>query len=168
MPNTIRTEKQKLYPFLLFLFTFILMLVSMISNLKWGQAHISWRVLYEALTYQGDSKEHLYIQTLRLPRTLTAFVVGAQLAVAGLLTQLITRNPLASPHIFGINAGASLAVVSGLCIFCRFIFYSIHFFWLLSEQRLGLCLCGRSLGQSRSNMSGWRLPGLLFIFCYRH
>jgi iron complex transport system permease protein len=43
-----------------------------------------------------------------------AFTVGVHLAIGGLLTQLLTRNPLASPHLFGLHAGASLAVVSGM------------------------------------------------------
>ena len=38
------------------------------------------------------------------------------MALAGLLTQLVTKNPLASPHVLGINAGASLAVVAGLLL----------------------------------------------------
>lgn len=108
--------KQNRSWFLLFLFSssIALLLVGMLCSMKWGQAHVSWHTLFEALTYQGHGKTHLYIQTLRLPRTLTACIVGMQLALAGLLTQLATKNPLASPHIFGINAGASLAVVFGL------------------------------------------------------
>lgn len=101
---------------LLFLFPIALacLTAGLLSSLKWGAAPVTWTALYEALTLQGQDKMHLYIQTLRLPRALTAMAVGSQLALAGLLTQLITKNPLASPHIFGINAGASLAVVSGL------------------------------------------------------
>ncbi len=57
------------------------------------------------------------INTLRLPRTLVAFLVGVGLAIAGTITQSITRNPLASPSIIGINAGASLSAVSLLVIF---------------------------------------------------
>lgn len=112
-------EKQNRHWYLLFLFSFALALlaVGVFLSLKWGQAYVSWRTLYEALTYQGQDKLHLYIQTLRLPRTLTACMVGMQLALAGLLTQLVTKNPLASPHIFGINAGASLAVTLGLVLF---------------------------------------------------
>ena len=90
------------------------MMIGVICSLKWGQAPVSWRTLLEALTYQGSDKAHLYIQTLRLPRAIMACIVGMQLALAGLLTQLTTKNPLASPHIFGINAGAALAVVVGL------------------------------------------------------
>lgn len=108
--------KQKRPALLLFLFFFLALLLGIIGNLKWGQAHVSWRTLYEAVSFQGDDKAHLYIQTLRMPRTITAIIVGVHLALAGLLTQLATRNPLASPHIFGINAGASLAVVGALVL----------------------------------------------------
>lgn len=51
---------------------------------------------------------------MRLPRALLAVMVGANLAVAGVLIQTLTRNPLASPQTFGINAGASLVIV--LCL----------------------------------------------------
>ncbi|MCZ8515833.1 iron ABC transporter permease [Paenibacillus filicis] len=113
-PN--RYGKQSLERSLLFLFSIssLLLIIGLISSLKWGQAPVSWSTLYEAVTFQGHDKAHLYIQTLRLPRALMACIAGAQLALAGLLTQLTTKNPLASPHIFGINAGAAFAVVLGL------------------------------------------------------
>ncbi|MEW9701148.1 FecCD family ABC transporter permease [Paenibacillus sp. SI8] len=108
-------RKQSRTRTLLFLFSAcsVVLVIGMICSLKWSQAYTSWQTLFEALTYQGHDKSHLYIQTLRLPRTLMACIVGIQLALAGLLTQLTTKNPLASPHIFGINAGAALAVVFG-------------------------------------------------------
>lgn len=52
------------------------------------------------------------IRTSRLPRTLLAIGVGAFLSVAGGLMQALTRNPLASPGLFGVNAGAALMIVS--------------------------------------------------------
>ncbi len=51
------------------------------------------------------------ILTVRLPRILVAAVAGAALAMAGALMQGITRNPLASPALFGINAGAACLLV---------------------------------------------------------
>lgn len=111
-------EKQSRSGFLLFLFfvSAVLLAAGLLLSLKWGQAQVSWRTLFEALTFDKQDKAHLYIQTLRLPRTLTACLVGMLLALAGLLTQLVTKNPLASPHVFGINAGASFAVVLGLVV----------------------------------------------------
>lgn len=111
-------EKQSRSGFLLFLFfvSAVFLAAGLLLSLKWGQAQVSWRTLFEALTFDKQDKAHLYIQTLRLPRTLTACLVGMLLALAGLLTQLVTKNPLASPHVFGINAGASFAVVLGLVV----------------------------------------------------
>lgn len=56
------------------------------------------------------------IGDLRLPRVLTAALVGAGLGMAGLLLQTLSRNPLADPGIIGINQGAALAVVSTLLL----------------------------------------------------
>lgn len=66
----------------------------------------------------GDlSKETLVLTTLRLPRLVLGLILGANLAVAGALMQAVTRNPLASPQVFGVNAGASLFVVLALLLF---------------------------------------------------
>ncbi|MGE8080812.1 FecCD family ABC transporter permease [Peribacillus loiseleuriae] len=48
---------------------------------------------------------------LRFPRVLSGMVVGASLAVAGLIVQGIIRNPLASPDVIGVTGGASVAAV---------------------------------------------------------
>lgn len=56
------------------------------------------------------------IRHLRIPRTLTGLVAGAALGVAGMVMQGVTRNPLASPSILGVTAGASLAVVLAISL----------------------------------------------------
>ena len=53
----------------------------------------------------------------RVPRTVLGLVVGACLGIAGAVMQGQTRNPLADPGIFGVSAGASLAVVIGVYVF---------------------------------------------------
>lgn len=53
----------------------------------------------------------------RVPRAVFGLLAGAALGVAGLLMQSVTRNPIADPSILGVNAGASLAVVSGIAFF---------------------------------------------------
>ncbi|WP_339488645.1 Fe(3+)-hydroxamate ABC transporter permease FhuB [Pseudomonas sp. EL_65y_Pfl2_R95] len=64
------------------------------------------------------------IWSLRWPRTLTAVTAGSGLAVAGVLLQRLLRNPLASPDILGISAGAALAVMATLMVF------GSSYFWL--------------------------------------
>lgn len=65
----------------------------------------------------ADDKLVMVINTLRLPRTLAALVVGASLAVAATLLQSATRNPLAEPGLLGVNAGAVMGLVLGLIFF---------------------------------------------------
>lgn len=50
------------------------------------------------------------IREIRLPRALTAILVGAALAAAGLMMQTVFRNPLADPFVLGVSSGASLGV----------------------------------------------------------
>jgi acyl-homoserine lactone acylase PvdQ len=57
------------------------------------------------------------IHTLRLPRTVVAYLVGVGLAISGTILQGLTRNSLADPSIVGIDAGASLAAVTLIIIF---------------------------------------------------
>lgn len=59
----------------------------------------------------------IIIRTSRLPRTYMALAIGAFLAVAGGLMQALTRNPVASPGLFGVNAGAALMIVLAGSIF---------------------------------------------------
>jgi len=52
----------------------------------------------------------IIVETIRLPRSLTAMLAGASLGVAGLQMQTLFRNPLADPFALGISSGASLGV----------------------------------------------------------
>lgn len=64
--------------------------------------------------------EHPYrdiLWNIRLPRTIVGALVGANLALAGLLLQGVMRNPLADPHIIGVSSGAGLFGMTILVIF---------------------------------------------------
>ena len=88
-----------------------LLSVSLTLSITLGAADISASSVFASLFAFDESFDHLIIRTVRLPRVLAGAVVGAALAVAGAIMQGLTRNPLASPGILGINAGASFAVV---------------------------------------------------------
>lgn len=60
---------------------------------------------------------HRIIMDIRLPRVLTAMLVGMNLSAAGVLLQGILRNPLASPQVVGVNAGAGLSAVIIMVLF---------------------------------------------------
>ncbi|MFP3454237.1 iron chelate uptake ABC transporter family permease subunit, partial [Bacillus sp. SIMBA_154] len=59
---------------------------------------------------QGEGNTFV-LNTLRIPRTLLAVLVGAALAVSGLILQGLIRNPLASPDIIGITSGVSFGAI---------------------------------------------------------
>ncbi len=82
-----------------------------VASIALGVAEIGAGDILQALLHSDGSTEHLIIRTVRVPRSLTALLVGAAVAVAGAIMQGLTRNPLADPGILGINAGAALAVV---------------------------------------------------------
>jgi iron complex transport system permease protein len=58
-----------------------------------------------------DGQHDFIVRTLRLPRVLCAVLVGAALAASGAIFQGLVRNPLVSPDIIGVNAGAALVAV---------------------------------------------------------
>lgn len=71
-----------------------------------------------AAIFQFDgSRDHLLVMTIRLPRVIAALLAGGALAVAGAIMQAVTNNPLASPDLLGINAGAAFAVVTVMTLF---------------------------------------------------
>lgn len=58
-------------------------------------------------SFDEESIQQQILSSLRAPRVMTSMLIGVNLAIAGLLMQGLTANPLASPSILGINAGAS-------------------------------------------------------------
>ncbi|MEH7109211.1 FecCD family ABC transporter permease [Bacillus sp. JJ1764] len=95
----------------------LLMLLLMGASVIFGYTDTSIRSAIEAYTNFNGSNEHIIIQSVRMPRALIAAAVGASLAIAGVLMQTLTKNPLAAPGTFGINAGAGFAVVAAVTLF---------------------------------------------------
>ena len=129
-------------------------------SLAVGSRAMSISSILHALSDESDSIEKSLVLGSRLPRALLAIFAGAGLGVAGLLSQSMTRNPLAEPGILGVNAGASLAIVSavgflGLKSFNQYVFFA--FFGALITASL-VYLIGRpqrgAMDPSRLVLSG--------------
>jgi iron complex transport system permease protein len=73
-------------------------------------------VLAALLGNDSNARTHLAVTEFRAPRMVAAVVVGAALATAGAITQTVARNPLASPDLLGVTAGASLGAVTVLVV----------------------------------------------------
>jgi iron complex transport system permease protein len=64
----------------------------------------------------GDDATRDIVLKLRLPRALTAFGTGAGLALAGVMMQVLLRNPLADPYILGTSGGAAAAALIAMAL----------------------------------------------------
>jgi iron complex transport system permease protein len=95
----------------------IILLFLMSASIVYGYTDTTWKMAIDALTNFNGSNEHIVIQSVRIPRAFIAAAVGASLAISGVLMQTVTKNPLASPDIFGVNAGAGVAVVIAVTVF---------------------------------------------------
>ncbi|MDM5210925.1 iron ABC transporter permease [Peribacillus sp. NJ4] len=95
----------------------VLLILGVLTSISVGAADINLAMVLKSFFEMDSSKEQVIIRTLRLPRALVGALVGANLAVAGALMQAITRNSLASPQVFGVNAGASFFIVSAFVFF---------------------------------------------------
>lgn len=85
------------------------MLLSMMTGPLWIPPETVFRALLHPNPLDATD---IIVRTARLSRTLMAVCVGACLAVAGALMQALTRNPMASPGLFGVNAGATFFIVA--------------------------------------------------------
>lgn len=114
MNSLLHTRTHKITGLLIGLFVFA---AGIVCSVVFGVADIGWHTIVRSYTHFDGSQDQLIIRTTRMPRALIAAMAGASLAVAGALMQGITRNPLASPSLFGINAGAAFFIVAATAFF---------------------------------------------------
>jgi iron complex transport system permease protein len=80
-----------------------------------GSVALDARDIWAALS-ADNGLAHDLIFELRLPRALTAFGAGSALAVAGVLMQVLLRNPLADPFVMGVSGGAAVAALGAILL----------------------------------------------------
>lgn len=88
--------------------------VTILAALATGSAGASLSDVIAALAGRAGGELGTVVIDLRLPRALTAFGVGGLLAVAGVLMQVLLRNPLAEPYILGTSGGAAVAALTAM------------------------------------------------------
>jgi iron complex transport system permease protein len=107
-----------------------LLLVALVLNVGLGSVGISpletiailaHRLLGLDLGRTWPASDEVIIMELRLPRVLTAMIVGTGLAVAGATFQALLRNPLADPYVLGTASGAALGAAIAVLIPVRIV-----------------------------------------------
>lgn len=89
-----------------------LLVIAFLLDVALGSVHIPLKEVVRVLfmTDSGNDSWIYIIEKIRIPKALTAVIVGCGLSVSGLQMQTLFRNPLAGPSVLGITAGASLGV----------------------------------------------------------
>lgn len=100
----------------------ILLLLLLLANLSLGSVTIPFKSVVSSLVglSTGSESWDLILTNFRLPKAITALLVGSALGVSGLQMQTLFRNPLAGPYVLGITSGAGLGVA--LVIFLGLFF----------------------------------------------
>ena len=106
MVNPIKSYRNT---FIALFFTLILITV---VNISLGSVHIPLKQILLSF-FDGHVEKESWrsiVLNYRLPKAITAIIVGSGLSISGLLMQTLFRNPLAGPFVLGISSGASLGV----------------------------------------------------------
>lgn len=85
-----------------------LSIISFFISMSNGAVKISFGEIVSAIFFEEDTINYQIIWNVRLPRTITASLVGTCLALSGSILQGVMRNPLAGPNIIGVSSGAGL------------------------------------------------------------
>ena len=87
----------------------LLLLLAILSTV--GTVNLELKEIISALINNDNKMVTTIVYKMRLPRNILAAIVGANLAVAGVLLQSVMKNPLADPGITGVSTGASVAAI---------------------------------------------------------
>ena len=115
------------------------LLLTLLLNIALGQVQIPINEIFATVFGGNTSKEtwDYIIINYRIPKAITAILVGIGLSVSGLLLQTLFRNPLAGPYVLGLSSGSSLGVA-------LLVMGSSFFGLQLSEMGFGVILASCS------------------------
>lgn len=119
-----------------FIILSVLLVILFFVNICLGSVSIPFEEILKTITGNKPAKEswETIVFNFRLPKAITAILVGSGLSICGLLMQTLFRNPLAGPFVLGISSGASLGVailILGSSVFGGFLLSSSISNWSL-------------------------------------
>lgn len=115
MKSIVNTNQKNIKIKLLMLL--FIMASTFIISIAFGAAKIPFKQVLDFILFNSNSDQALILKEIRIPRVIASGLAGMALSLSGTYMQGMTRNPLASPSLFGLTAGASAAVATGIAIF---------------------------------------------------
>jgi iron complex transport system permease protein len=128
-------------------------LLSLALAISVGSTSLRIDTVLKALLGGHDSVVREVVLDLRLPRALNAFCTGGLLALAGVLMQVLLRNPLADPYVLGISGGAAVAALGAMLLG----FGALIVDWAAGAGALGATFLVFALAHARGGWTPQRL-----------
>jgi len=94
----------------------IVLVAAVMTSLLSGSYAVPVSDIFSVLFSPDDSVNAQIIHDIRLPRTLSAIICGAMLALSGVIMQVLLRNPLADPYILGVSGGSAVGALTALSL----------------------------------------------------
>ena len=128
--------------------------LALAAALWFGSVDLPAREWLDTIAGHGSDTSREIVWGLRAPRALAAFAVGALLAVAGTLLQVLLRNPLADPTILGVSGGAAVGAMVGLLL--AWPGWAVH-----AAALAGACAAAGALLALALRLTGWNIHRVL-------
>ncbi len=141
-------------PFRLLLAASVLAFTAILGSLLSGSVDLSFSDLMSYVLGDLPDLQRQVFEDIRLPRTLAAFVTGAALALAGVLMQVLLRNPLADPYILGLSGGAAVGALASIML-------GLGGWWLSSTAFVGALISVGVVFGIASRAGSWSTTHLL-------
>ena len=141
-------------PFRLLLAASLLAFLAILGSLLSGSVDLSFSDLMSYVLGDLPDLQRQVLEDIRLPRTLAAFVTGAALALAGVLMQVLLRNPLADPYILGLSGGAAVGALASIML-------GLGGWWLSSTAFVGALISVGVVFGIASRAGSWSTTHLL-------
>ena len=95
-----------------------ILIAALLIGISYGSSGVSFTEMVRSLLRHedADSVAATILWEIRLPRVILVAVVGATLALGGLVFQALLRNPLAEPYILGVSGGSAIGAIIALLI----------------------------------------------------
>ncbi|HHW7876874.1 TPA: FecCD family ABC transporter permease [Staphylococcus aureus] len=119
-------HKRKRRTTLTYIVSLCFLFICIYLNMAIGSSKINFSDIVHYVTGHTDTKATFLLYNVRVPRMIAGLFIGGALAVSGLLMQAMTRNPLASPKIFGVSSGASFFIVFVTIIIPSLEYYALY------------------------------------------
>lgn len=111
-PSTAKRFQNASPSYLKVIYLSVLILLLFILDVTMGSISIPFKAVFNII-FNGSKEDEAWvyiIEKIRIPKAITAVLVGCGLSVSGLQMQTMFRNPLAGPSVLGLTAGSSLGV----------------------------------------------------------